>query len=481
MAHNPQHFGLSSGRDFQRAFGDYDLRIGQAHFDFFSGSDAMDVQFGRANADILLGNAQNDDLLGGRGSDVLVGGAGMDHIDGGKGNDLLIGGDAADGLRGADGRDYLSEGVGHGDLEGGAGNDVLSGGLGGDAFIVDPTSGHDIVVDFQAGPGILDHIAFREITPEELTFQDPAAGVKISWADGEGSVLLAGIEKADLAQDDFMFADDRYLLQPTSADADHVSAVSFAKDEGFNVFAPDITDSTTPATTIHFDEFNVQIGAAQADALAGTDARDFYFGLGGDDRLSGAAEDDNLTGDAGNDTLDGGMGQDHLVGGAGDDQLFGGDQADNLMGEDGKDTLYAGAGHDMLEGGGGDDVLNGGDGADAFIVSPDSGNDVVTGGFDAGPGAFDHIAFRDITPDEVTVADTTGGVLVSWTTDQGTGSLLLEGLTKSEMAQDDFMFNADAGTSGAFVNDPAITDEGSLYLFRDGTTTTDVQQDYLLA
>ena len=43
------------------------------------------------------------------------------------------------------------------------------------------------------------------------------------------------------------------------------------------------------------------------------------------------------------------------------------------------------------------------------------------------------------------------------------------------------MFNADAGTSGAFVNDPAITDEGSLYLFRDGTTTTDVQQDYLLA
>ncbi|USQ74610.1 hypothetical protein NF552_25250 (plasmid) [Roseomonas mucosa] len=137
--------------------------------------------------------------------------------------------------------------------------------------------------------------------------------------------------------------------------------------------------------------------------------------------MSGAAEDDNLTGDAGNDTLDGGMGQDHLVGGAGDDQLFGGDQADNLMGEDGKDTLYAGAGHDMLEGGGGDDVLNGGDGADAFIVSPDSGNDVVTGGFDAGPGAFDHIAFRDITPDEVTMADTTGGVLVSWTTDQGTG------------------------------------------------------------
>ncbi len=116
------------------------------------------------------------------------------------------------------------------------------------------------------------------------------------------------------------------------------------------------------------------------------------------------------------------------------------------MGEDGNDVLYAGAGHDMLDGGRGDDVLNGGDGADAFIVGPDTGNDIVSGGFDAGPGAFDHIAFRDITPDEVTVADVSGGVLVSWQTDQGDGSILLQGLTRSQMAQDDFMWNADDAT-----------------------------------
>lgn len=479
MAHNPVHSELGSADGLEQTFGDYHLQIGNSGLNFLAGAGTMDIQFGRANTDVLIGEAQNDDLLGGAGNDIIAGGAGMNHLDGGEGNDLLVGGDSADQLRGSGGRDVLSEGTGHGDLEGGTGNDLLFGGLGGDAFIVDRTSGHDIVGDFQAGPGILDHIAFRDIMPEELTFQDTLAGVRISWNDGNASVLLAGVQKADLAQDDFMFADDRMLLQPANPNADHVSSVSFAVDEGFNLSAPEIGVSTTPATSVSFDDFNVQVGTAGADAFAGTEARDFYFGLEGDDRFSGAAGDDDLTGDAGSDTLDGGMGQDHLVGGAGADQLFGGDQADSLMGEDGNDTLYAGAGHDMIEGGRGDDVLNGGDGADAFIVAPDSGNDIVTGGFDAGPGAFDHIAFRDITPGEVNVTDTAEGVLVSWTTDEGAGSLLLSGLTKSEMAQDDFMFNAGAGASGAFANDPGITDQGSLYLFRDGAEAAAVQQDYL--
>lgn len=135
----------------------------------------------------------------------------------------------------------------------------------------------------------------------------------------------------------------------------------------------------------------------------------------------------------------------------------------------------------------GSDNLDGGDGADAFIVAPDSGNDVVIGGFDAGPGAFDHIAFRDILPDEVIVADTArngdNGVLVSWNTDTDSeveGSIFLAGLARNQMAQDDFMFNADDGLRGRFENDPAITVSGSEYIFQnDEAASSNPASDYL--
>ncbi|MEE9485619.1 MULTISPECIES: calcium-binding protein [Methylobacterium] len=475
MSHRSHHQVPANDHSVQEDFGDYRLLIGERDPDAYPGTGQMDIAFGRGGSDYLAGRGQDDDLQGGKGNDVLLGGAGMDHLDGGKGNDVLIGGGAADALRGAEGNDYLYEGVGHGDLEGGSGNDILTGGPGGDAFVISPDSGNDVITDFSAGPSILDHLAVRDLAPEDLKFEDTSAGVKISWdvTGGEGSVLLAGVRKTDLAQDDFMFTDDRMVIQPTSADADHVTAVSYANDEGFNLGAPNTGSDTGSEDTFRFDEFNVREGSSQADTFQGTGERDYYFGLGGNDLLFGAAGDDDLRGDAGDDVLGGGAGQDDLRGGAGSDRLYGGDQADNLMGEDGNDKLYAGAGHDMLDGGKGNDELNGGDGADAFIVGPDTGNDVVTGGFDAGPGAFDHIAFRDILPSQVTVADGVSahddghtGVLVSWLMDQGNGSIFLEGLTKNQMAQDDFMFNADDGRAGAFVNDPAITSVGSQLIFQ---------------
>ena len=186
-----------------------------------------------------------------------------------------------------------------------------------------------------------------------------------------------------------------------------------------------------------FGDYRLLIGERDPDAYPGTGRMDIAFGRGGSDYLAGRGQDDDLQGGKGNDVLLGGAGMDHLDGGKGNDEL------------------------------------NGGDGADAFIVGPDTGNDVVTGGFDAGPGAFDHIAFRDILPSQVTVADVVSahddghtGVLVSWQTDQGNGSIFLEGLTKSQMAQDDFMFNADDGRAGAFVKDPSITSVGSQLIFQ---------------
>ncbi|WP_236960213.1 calcium-binding protein [Methylobacterium durans] len=316
--------------------------------------------------------------------------------------------------------------------------------------------------------------------------------MRISWNvdAGQGSVLLEGVDKTDLAQDDFMFTDDRQVIEPTSADAETVRAeLRDIIDEGYNLSADNAGRDTGPDGTFRFDAFNVRTGTGHADTFQGTDGRDYSFGSGGDDRLFGGAGDDDLRGDRGNDVLDGGAGQDHLAGGDGKDELYGGDAADNLMGEGGNDKLYAGAGHDMLDGGQGNDELNGGDGADAFIVGPDTGDDIITSGFDAGPGAFDHLALRDILPGQVTVSDETSthgddhtGVLVSWQTNQGNGSVFLEGLTKSEMAQDDFMFNADDGRQGAFVDDAAIMSEGSQLIFQEtASTSPNPEHDYLLA
>lgn len=447
-----------------RVIDDYRLTIGDNGSDIQLGlGSKMNIAFGRGGSDVLTGGARDDALWGGKGSDVLLGGNGMNHLDGGGGMDVLLGGPVDDTLRGGDERDILNEGDGHGDIEGGKGDDILIGGRGADAFVMDRDSGNDIIYDFKPGPGMFDHLALRNISPEELRFEETAFGTRVSWANGQSSVLLVGVEKGELAQNDFMFTDDRYLLQPASAGADHLQAISYAKKEGGDVSAPAIAGATDPSVAYSFDDFDVKYGSARADIFQATDDRDVFFGLGGNDKLFGGAGEDHLEGGAGADVLDGGDDADMLKGGDGADQLYGGAMADGLMGDAGNDIIYAGAGHDMIDGGMGDDRLNGGDGADAFVVRPNSGNDVIFGGFDAGPGAFDHIAFEDILPNQVKVQVQSDGALVSWTTAAGNGSVLIQGIHVADMSQDDFMFSSVEG--GGFVNNPAITYWGTDLLF----------------
>ena len=99
--------------------------------------------------------------------------------------------------------DFLSGGDGADQVAGGAGNDTLVGGAGPDAFIVGPDTGHDVIRDFTAGPGVGDHVALFHLRWEELSVEDTDGGAKVAWDDG--SVLLEGVRKADLSQDDFMF------------------------------------------------------------------------------------------------------------------------------------------------------------------------------------------------------------------------------------------------------------------------------------
>lgn len=441
----------------------YRLVVGTERDESVAGSDERTYLWGLKGNDRLAAGTRGGNLYGDAGDDVLVGREGQDRLTGGKGSDSLYGGAAMDMLRGGEGDDLLDEGVGHGDLNGGPGNDTLIGGPGPDAFTISPGSGNDVVKDFTAGPGMFDHLALMDLRWEDLTFSDTAIGVKVSWTGG--SILLEGVRRSDLAQDDFMFAMTPDLPPGTRAPSGPAAERPSPSTAGPSISGDAAGGHLGQKFSFEGDErYRVAIGNEGADILEDSDAWDHLVGRDGNDTLTGAAGDDVLEGNAGEDTLSGGTGNDRLLGGIGKDRLEGGDQEDELQGGDGDDTLDAGAGHDMLEGGKGNDTMTGGPGADAFIVDPESGHDVVLD-FEAtgeAQGAFDHIAFINITPDQVRVTDTAEGARVSWDTNgDGTeeGSILLRGVAVSSLRQSDFMF----GPGPGFV--PGVSTFGSYYIF----------------
>lgn len=463
-----RHDGLSFDFDMYR------VAIGGAGNDRLNQSSRNDYLWGRGGDDTIGGGGGKDVLYGGAGKDIVSGNAGADLLYGGTGNDRLYGATMSDTLRGEEGNDYLDEGAGHGDLEGGPGNDTLAGGQGPDAFTLDRMSGDDLIKDFTAGPGMFDHLALVGLRWEDLTITETAAGTRVSWAGG--SVLLEGVRKGDLAQDDFMFA-DAPDLPPAARDAPGPAP----ERPSPSVPGPQVTSSTQSGEQKSFDakadamlkdgglafdfeRYEVEAGTKRADHMDGDASWDNMFGRAGNDTLNGRGGNDVLNGDAGNDVLRGDDGMDQLDGGSGNDRLYGGAMGDMLMGEDGADRLEAGAGHDMLEGGRGNDTLVGGTGADAFIVDPMSGNDVVFDFEATGPaqGAFDHLALRDIDAGDLSIRDTRQGALISWdVNDDGRsdGSILLKDVDVAELRQSDFMFVNEP----QFV--PGISDSGSDYLF----------------
>jgi serralysin len=154
-------------------------------------------------------------LVGERGADQLTGGESVDNIFGRDGADTLIGGALVDDIMGMEGGDSIDARAGHDMIEGGMGNDTITGGTGADAFIVDPHSGFDVITDMEVrgeAQGAFDHLALRDIRPDQVSVVDRAEGAFVSWntdrdADPEG-VLLLGVFRADLRQSDFMFSDE---------------------------------------------------------------------------------------------------------------------------------------------------------------------------------------------------------------------------------------------------------------------------------
>lgn len=439
------------------------LAVGTEGNNAIVGGDQRTWLWGLGGSDRLAAGTMGSSLYGDAGDDVLVGNSGGDGLMGGKGNDRLYGGDGNDMLMGGEGDDQLDEGSGHGDLDGGPGNDTLIGGSGADAFAIGPASGNDVIKDFTAGPGMFDHLAISQLRWSDLTIQDTPAGVKVSWS--TGSVLLEGVQQADLAQDDFMFQETPDLPPASRAPGGPSAERGSPSTDGPSIEGQPLAGGLGSSFAIVGDErYQVTVGSAAGDQLTGTGAWDHMIGRDGDDTLDGGEGDDVMEGNHGTDVLTGAAGRDKLDGGPGNDRLSGGDENDELMGGEGDDVIDAGSGHDMIEGGMGNDTITGGTGADAFIVMPDSGNDVVldfeaTG---AAQGAFDHIAFIDILPGQVTVTDTVDGALVSWDTNgdgNAEGSVLLKGVPRANLRQSDFMFNARPGFAAG------IDTLGSYYIF----------------
>jgi serralysin len=194
----------------------YQVVVGTLDGDNLVGGATWDNMFGRDGRDTLTGAGGDDVLQGDAGDDRLDGGDGRDRLDGGDGADTLLGAAMADELMGMGGNDSLDAGAGHDMIEGGMGNDTITGGTGADAFIVDPRSGFDVILDMEVrgeAQGAFDHLALRDIRPDQVTVVDRSEGAFVSWntdgdAEAEGGVLLRGVFKADLRQSDFMFVDE---------------------------------------------------------------------------------------------------------------------------------------------------------------------------------------------------------------------------------------------------------------------------------
>jgi len=175
----------------------------------FSGSTGDDVFTSFDKNDTLSGGAGNDKLYGKGGNDTLKGGSGNDKLYGGIGNDSVYGNTGNDVLAGNSGNDKLNGGAGNDTLEGGTGTDSLVGGAGKDTFIFATDTGKDTIADFDAGSSTtgdvlsLDKDVLSSFSAVKSAATDTADGLLIKY--GTDTILLEGVEKADLHANDFFF------------------------------------------------------------------------------------------------------------------------------------------------------------------------------------------------------------------------------------------------------------------------------------
>ncbi|MEG4845615.1 S8 family serine peptidase [Microcoleus sp. F10-C6] len=214
----------------------------------------------------------------------------------------------------------------------------------------------------------------------------------------------------------------------------------------------------TPAVAV----IEGEIDAIAANSnLTGTDGDDSLSGDSGSDTMAGKRGNDTLSGLGSNDWIHGNQGNDSLDGGDGDDTVYGGKQIDNLFGSNGEDILFGNRGQDSLSGGegndslyggqasdillggngsdflsgeNGDDSLIGGNGSDRFLISANSGSDIILD-FEAGIDFF--VLAENLTFSQLSILPSNSAALISLA---ATGEILaaINGVTANQITLANF-------------------------------------------
>lgn len=453
-----------------------------------------DVIYAYGGNDLLWGGAGDDILYGGAGDDELYGGSGINDLYGGSGRDWFymsprtLGGDFSDDLI----RDF-EFGLDRIDVSAWGVSDfaqikaLLTTDAYGDATLNAYFDGQDHM------------LTLADVAPNQLLSSDfiySTSGARDMTGSGWGDVLFGsayGDRISSGAGADILLggAGDDDLIGGTGADrivgGSGVDLVDYSgSNAGVTVRLNGQASSGGHAEGDRVSEVEVAVGTGWRDVLIGAGAdnelrggggRDSLFGMDGDDWLIGGNGADRISGGAGIDTVDysgsftgvlgrlrgegeGGeakgdrlYGVENLIGSAHADTLIGDAGANWLEGGAGNDTLYGVDGDDVLVGGRGNDILTGGHGSDLYRFDGDWGHDTVRG-FDAGAGVTDVLrldssrfsGFADVMAH---TTDTAQGAVIS----KNGVSITLTGVSKAELAADDFAFGPAGG--GAALPDEA--------------------------
>lgn len=169
------------------------------------------IRFGDRAIDLRQGFTTT---VGTTGADSKVGGTGIDLMHGGAGNDVLNGGAGNDSLAGDAGNDTLLGGIGNDFFFGGAGNDIMTGGAGFDLFHFRSSSdmfeGKDTIMDFAAGVGLGDVLAFSSDADvdsfEDMIAHGAQVGANTVFTFDNGDTLtLRNVTLTSMVSDDFLF------------------------------------------------------------------------------------------------------------------------------------------------------------------------------------------------------------------------------------------------------------------------------------
>ncbi|MBD2462004.1 hypothetical protein H6G89_13195 [Oscillatoria sp. FACHB-1407] len=130
--------------------------------------------------------------IGTRGNDRLEGGSGNDKLLGLGGHDILVGKAGSDRLEGGDGADRL---------DGGTGNNKLTGGRGRDAFVLEPGSGRNLILDFEDRRDRLG--ISRTVDWSDITILQRGSQTFVTLS-GDLVAILRGVQANQITVNDFV-------------------------------------------------------------------------------------------------------------------------------------------------------------------------------------------------------------------------------------------------------------------------------------